>query len=434
MCVYSCVDFLALMAIAKFYLRARADKDGNIPVKNVPLELNYSFNGTRLQYYTGQNIDAKYYVTDYFKTPGKSPIKKSAPNSEVINENLQIIKSLVERFHSDCRIKGHAPSVVDFRKMLDKHLKGKAHNPNAQIQVVPLLDQFLSHTQISKAHNTYRNTTSAVNHLKEFLEISKKTTVTTDKVDQNFIDDFRLFLVRKDQKNNTVVKNLARIRAFTTWLTDRGLKIQNLKFDLKENDIEVIYLSVSELDLLRKSVLIDEKLIRVRDVFVFGCYTGMRYGDIQALKKTDVYDDFIKFLIQKDGSTTNHSIPLVEETRSILLKYQNCPGDFALPCLSNQKMNQALKLLMQFIGLKDKVTIAIKGGDGIITRVVKEKWELITCHTSRKTFTTFALSKGMGEAFIKSITGHSKNSKSFAKYYAVSDDLKQKEMNKLFEI
>ncbi|WP_407428810.1 tyrosine-type recombinase/integrase [Arcticibacter sp.] len=422
------------MAIPKFYLRARADKDGNIPVKNVQLELNYSFNGKRLQYYTGQNIDSKYYVTDYFKTPGKLPIKKTAPNAEVINQNLQIIKGYVEQFHTDCKQKGIAPTVDDFRKMLDRRLKGKDINSVQHNEILPLLDQFLGYIKSNKANNTHRNTTSAVNHFKAFLQTKRLNNITTDKFDQSVLDAFRMFLIKKEQKNNTMVKNLARIRAFTTWVGDKGMKVPALKFELKENDIEVIYLTDAELELLKSFDITDYKLNRVRDVFVFGCYTGMRYGDIQSLQKTDVYNDYIKFLIQKDGSTKNHSIPLIELTKNILFKYKDTPGKLALPCLSNQKMNQAIKALMKLVGLNTKITIATKRGDGKIIREIKEKWELITCHTSRKTFTTMTLSKGMGEAFIKSITGHSKTSKSFAKYYEVSDELKRQEMSKVFDL
>src|SRR5690606_22010734 len=152
----------------------------------------------------------------------------------------------------------------------------------------------------------------------------------------------------------------------------------------------VIVLSEREIDQLRDFDLEDQRLIKVRDVFLFGCFTGMRYGDIKALQKTDVFENDLRFLIQKKGNTTNHSIPILPETRRILEKYKDYPGTQALPCMSNQKMNKYLKDLMMEVGIDEEITIAEKGGTGKITRVVKKKWELITCHTSRKTFTTMA--------------------------------------------
>ena len=316
--------------------------------------------------------------------------------------------------------------------MLDSKFKGKQSEQDHQQTLVELIDRFSEYMRVNRGYNTYRNTNSALNHLKAFLKIKKNLKASPDHIDQDLYDNFRIYLISLRQKNNTVVKHLTRFRVFTNWLNERGYTLSTIKYELKENDIEVIVLSEKEIDLLRDFELEDQRLIKVRDVFLFGCFTGMRYGDILALQKTDVFESDLRFLIQKKGNTTNHSIPILPDTRRILDKYKDYPGSQALPCMSNQKMNQHLKELMRTVGIDEEVTVAEKSGNGQINRLVKKKWELITCHTSRKTFTTMALSRGMGEAIIKEITGHSKNSKAFAKYYAVSDELKQKEMMKVF--
>lgn len=421
------------MAIPKFYLKRRANENGSLPEKDIPIELNYSFNGRRLQYYTGLSTDARYFISDYFKT-GKLPIKKAAPNSEYINDSLSIIRKYVEEFHLQCKHTGHAPTVQDFRDMLDVKLKGKGVVANEINRAKDAIQPFLDYTESNLAYNTYRNTKSALNHLSNFLHISRNTQLQIEDINQDIYEKFRAYLIKLGHKNNTVVKHLNRFKAFRTWLKEQGYSMLPIKSSLRENDIEVIVLTETELEQLKSAEFPDERSNKVRDVFIFGCYTSLRYGDILKLKKSDISKDGIRFLIEKQGGTVTHLVPLAPESRRILEKYKNYPGEQALPCYTNQKMNQYLKAVMLAAGLTEKITVAEKSGSGTIKRVVKEKWELITCHTSRKTFTTLALSKGMPEAVIKSITGHSKTSKAFSKYYTVSDKLKEQEMKKLFDL
>lgn len=91
-----------------------------------------------------------------------------------------------------------------------------------------------------------------------------------------------------------------------------------------------------------------------------------------------------------------------------------------------------MKEVAKIVGLNSTVTIAEKTAYGNVREVEYTKSDLVTCHISRKSFITIALTLGMPEAVIKSISGHSKNSKAFSKYYHVVDDLKYQEMSRIF--
>ena len=83
-------------------------------------------------------------------------------------------------------------------------------------------------------------------------------------------------------------------------------------------------------------------------------------------------------------------------------------------------------------GLTDKIEIASKDAFGIINKQHFFKYELVSCHTSRKSFITIAMTLGMPESTIVSITGHAKGSKAFHKYYDVVNQTKFEQMNKIF--
>jgi integrase len=91
----------------------------------------------------------------------------------------------------------------------------------------------------------------------------------------------------------------------------------------------------------------EEALERVRDVFLFCCFTGLRYSDVAKLKRSDVKKGFIKVVTQKtvDGLI----IELNKYSQAILDKYKEIkfPKDKALPVISNEKSDEHLKRLGQ---------------------------------------------------------------------------------------
>jgi integrase len=115
-----------------------------------------------------------------------------------------------------------------------------------------------------------------------------------------------------------------------------------------------------------------------------------------------------------------------------LAKYADWPGEEALPVISNQRMNNALKLICKEAGFDALVNIAEKQGNGRIVEKQHPLYELIGCHTCRKSFITISMRLGMQESVIKSISGHSKNSRAFTRYYDIVDGHKQAEMSRIF--
>jgi integrase len=432
------------MKQAKFYLESRKDKIGNQINEDVPIRLLFHFDGNRFEYYTQIRIgNAKNFNRDYFRT-GKSFIKANEPEASRKNQSLKRLKAKVEALYDDAIALGLTPTTTYLREKLDEQFKGKIVNSD-QKSVKEAFAEYLDYTLAEKSYRTWQKLNSTYNHLKKaYGEMFDK--LTFDEVNTAFINKFKQNLLntgyeskkeKTDYLNNTVVKYLQNIRKFLNWCKDeeRGYYTGNAKFEkLQENDINVIYLNLEEIKRLQNSLMPSETLHRVRDVFLFGCYTGLRYSDIVKLKKKDVLEDEIRFYITKDHQATWHRVPLVEQSRQILSKYKDLSGDKALPVLSAAKTNEYLKSVMKIAAFNEILTIREKKANGVLVEKEYQKWELITCHTSRKSFISFAVEASMPELEIKAITGHSKNSRAFAKYYEVSEDKKRKAMEKIFSV
>ena len=171
-----------------------------------------------------------------------------------------------------------------------------------------------------------------------------------------------------------------------------------------------------------------ERLKQVRDVFCFGCFTGMRYSDILVLKPEHLHEDFIRYRIVKTGE--NNMIPLNQYSKQIVNKYKGKLGDKCLPVISEQNTNDYLKELFKKIKLNRNVQkVSFQGAKSI--KVTAPLSEVITFHISKKTFMTNFLAKGGSLLTAMAITGN-KDFKTAKRYYKVVDSLKSDEMAKVF--
>lgn len=411
----------------KYHLQSLKDKNGNLV--DSPILLLFSVNGKRLQYYSGVRVPEKYKP----KKPGKYPFSNDMPGAYEAKIKLDSLVRHAFTIESELIKSGEPQTVEIFKERIDALYKGKV--PVTKVSTIPSIEMciadYLERAKNIKAYNTFRNNQTNMNHFREFLGKRARALTLAD-INDEMIEEFKDFL-REGRLNNTVVKAIQVLRTF---LQDALKKKHISTIPLMEtgtpNNITVIHLSHQEVMNMAYTPMPSPSLERVRDFFVFGCFTGMRYSDIATLRKSNVFSDHIKVFIKKSGATQSLTIPLVEMSKLILEKYKNMPGEFAIKALSNQKTNDRLKEVAELAGLTSTVTIAHKDAFGKVTEVEQRKCELITCHTSRKSFITIAMTLGMPESVIMSITGHTKGSKAFTKYFDVVNQTKFEQMAKTF--
>jgi integrase len=197
------------------------------------------------------------------------------------------------------------------------------------------------------------------------------------------------------------------------------------KFKASEDEIEVIYLTIEELMTLFNHDFESPRLNHVRDVYCFGCFTGLRFSDIKQLRVSNVFEDHLLLNIQKT-KTIGQNIPLNNYAQKILSRYKDTIY-VPLPVISSQKFNKYIKECCEIAKIDTPTSITRYVGQKRIDKLVP-KYEVITSHTARKTFVTNSLILGMKEMVVRNITGHKKE-ETFRKYVKIAEDFKKNEMD-----
>lgn len=202
----------------------------------------------------------------------------------------------------------------------------------------------------------------------------------------------------KEMRNSTIGKQLSFLKWFLRWSFKQGMHSNNaydtFKPKLKDTQKKIIFLTWEELNRLREFKIPPTKqaLERVRDVFLFQCFTGLRYSDVYNLRRSDTKGDHIEVTTVKTSDSL--IIELNKHSKAILEKYQEVEfeHDKALPVITNQKMNEYLKELAELAGINEPVRQTYYKGNE--RDEVTPKYALLGTHAGRRTFIYNALALG----------------------------------------
>ncbi len=419
--MYKYIHFM--ITEAKFYLEKRKSKEtGKLIDINVPIFLFYSFEGKRLQYFTGYRVDAALWDGKQMK------VKRGFENASDINRELGKLKTKVEGIHDTAKVLGEQLSLEDFRD----RIKGEKPNKNKK-GYAECLQEYLKSSELTKVDRTLTTKKSSYNAIQEFAD-EKKIRLEFKNITQEFYNAFLTYCFNeKNYKNGYTGKLIKDLKSFLSWATEAGYN-SNLDFKKKSfkkltEEPEIIYLTYEELMKLYKHKFKKQShWEHVRDLFCFGCFTGMRFSDIMNLAPEHIQKDFITFRVVK--TTQNNTIPLNPYSKKLLEKYKGKFLNRCFPLISESETNAYLKELFADIGLKRKVQkVNFQGAKRI--SVTLPLCEAITFHISKKTFMTNFLAKGGSLITAMAITGN-KDFKTAKRYFKVVDSLKADEMSKVF--
>lgn len=304
-------------------------------------------------------------------------------------------------------------------KAPNEQIKELIKNPVREITVRDVGELFLEHI---------RNTGSPAKHSRYTTIIDRLHTIapqlTWGDINMKLYDKILKWYHANDYGVNTIGRHITYFKTFFTWAAQRGylkdLQFQNFKSFSRES--EVIYLNETELQQVATAPMKTDQLDRVRDLFVFMCYTGLRHSDAVSLRPAHFHEN----MVVKTSIKTNDPdmvIPLVGHSLRIAEKYQ-----YQLPKISSQKMNDNLRKIGEAAGIDKPTATTAHKASGKVERILP-KYELMTSKMARKTFVTLSLQKGMPADVIMSITGHKKH-EVMRKYLKVANTLKFKEMGK----
>ena len=266
--------------------------------------------------------------------------------------------------------------------------------------------------------------------LQDFEE-SKDVKLNFNQIDKNFYNAFINYCTnKKKHSTNTLSRNIGLFKTFMNWAVlnryTYKLDFQEFKNIKKEITDEVALSKEQVVEIFNFEFRNNERLERVRDLFVFGCFTGMRYSNYSKIKKNDILDNHIKVRDVKDNSK-QLNIPLNDYSSYLLKKY-----DYLLPKISNQKFNEYIKEVIKKVGYTEDIKKTSKVGNEII-ETVTPFYTRISSHTARRSFITIMKTKKVPDKIIMGFTGH-KSLEVFNQYYKPNDIEKVDFMQDVFKM
>ena len=243
---------------------------------------------------------------------------------------------------------------------------------------------------------TFSRWERCVTYLEEFMTLTRsEKDIPIKDVTKGFIQDFEHFLrMSKECANNTTVrylrylKNVLQYALANKWISEDPFSGKRFK----RTKAERTFLTEPE---LQRMMALDLKAFprieTVRDTFVFCCFTGLAFIDIQTLKRSDISTDAEgNMWIRKKREKTDELsvIPLLEVPRKLIEKYKGHPKvmleDVVLPVISNQRNNAYLKELADLAKINRH----------------------LTSHIARHTFATVSLNNHVPIESISKMLGH----------------------------
>lgn len=441
-CKFGCINQnLQSMNIKRniiFTLESRK-KDGVLIVENVPIRMRVNFASKRIEFTTGYRIDAAKWDSNKQRVRNGCTNKLKQSASE-INASLLGYYTEVQEIFKKFEVEEIMPTPEQIKeafnalhKPIEEEVKPRKPTPNTFYKV---FDDFVRDCgqQNDWTDSTYEKFAAVKNHLMNFCD-----GLTFDFFDEKGLNDYVTYLRDvKEMRNSTIGKQLSFLKWFLRWAFKKGVH-QNNAYDsykpkLKSTQKKIIFLTWEELNKLREFEIPATKqaLDRVRDVFLFQCFTGLRYSDVFNLRRSDIKGDHIEVTTVKTSDSL--IIELNNHSKAILDKYKDVAfeDDKVLPVITNQKMNDYLKELAELAGIDEPVRQTYYRGNERIDEVTP-KYALLGTHAGRRTFICNALALGIPPQVVMKWTGHS-DYKAMKPYIDIADDIKANAMSKFNQL
>ena len=337
------------------------------------------------------------------------------------NKNANSINAILQKEKSE--IQKQLDNLIFANKIISKEAIlpflsfGKMKKSSAEAAIFNTYDFYINSIKNHLSKSTIKNHSILKRDLKIFCE-KYKYSLTFESCNSIFYNQYVQYLVhdRKNQNSN-IDKLTTQLKTFLNWASENGYNnnLQDKKFKAPGGGTKEIF-SLSKEDLkLIENFEAPAAFVKIKDIFLFECYTGLRYSDIQKLRPENVKDNKIELVTVK--TKQNLFIPLHTKAQNILVA--NGGQDYSFPQISNQNMNKQLKKFAQLAKLDEEIIYHEYKGNQRIEKK-KKKFQLISTHTGRHTFITISLLLGIDPETVKKITGHT-TFKSFEKYIHYND-------------
>lgn len=390
----------------QFFIRdCRIKKDGSVTI-----EVKITINGKRSFFSTGKNITAE----NWDKV--KQIAKGKSEESQNINNFLKALKNRLYEKEVELMERGYIVTA--------ELLKDSYFNKVDSLKEKTLLEVFIEHNE-DQAKNVGNGVAKATHWIsvytlrlvKEYmLQKYERNDIYLRELNLNFIQSFHTFLkIDKGMKQNSATKYLKQLKKIINIAVSNSYMTFNpfATYKIEREPVEIDFLDEEE---LRKIINFDTpipRLEKAKDMFLFGCFTGLSYIDIKTLapehfEKDSVGRIWIKKRREKTGILAR--IPLLPIAKLILDKYKG--NDKLLPIQDPADINKYLKDIAILCNINKRICF----------------------HTSRHTFaSTVTLANNISIEVVSKMLGHT-NTRMTSHYAKLIDESIGSQMDKLTDL
>lgn len=371
------------MAVLFWLKKQKTDENGKAPIY-----CRITINGLRSEFSTGKKIEPGYWIVEATK------VDKKSPDAISINEDLEIVKGdLRKTYNQLTAVQNHVTAEI-----VKNAYTGKGH------EVKTILDVFkVQLTKLEKAVAAKKASLKTKQRLQNIHNKFKAFLKHEYKVSDKPLVEFKAslgeelkeyFSIECNYCDNTAYKYISIIKELFDYAVDKEWLEKNpiKKFKCPYKNPHRKVLTMIELEQMMSAKMTNPFLERVRDIYIFSCFTGYAYKEVNMLTKDNIIvgmdgNKWISLIREKADEP--ELVPLLPVPLQILEKYKDDvwanANNKLLPVRSNQKYNQNLKQVA-----KD-------------CKINKH----LTTHTARHTFaTTVTLENDVPLETVSKLLGH----------------------------
>lgn len=368
--------------ICSIIRRNRSDDAGHAPVY-----LRITYDGRRAE------ISIKVFVDPAKWLPARGRVKGSTEEARRQNASIETFEFKAREIYNKYILNGKPFSAATIKN----ELLGISENQHFLIQQVEKhVTEMESRIGRGYAVGTVKNWKVTLGHLKEFIRaIYHADDLPLRDLDLSFLHKLDYYASTTwSCRANATLKHIQRLRKIVTkafrenWIEKEPFA----EFKGKYEKTRRTFLTQEELDRIENKEITMPRLIRVRDIFLFSCYTGLAYVDVVKLTPSDVVVGIDKkkwIYTNRTKTGTKSNVPLLPNAISIIEKYSadaQATGRL-LPVITNIKTNAYLKEIADICGIQKNLTF----------------------HMARHTFaTTITLTNGVPIETVSNMLGHTK--------------------------
>jgi site-specific recombinase XerD len=331
-----------------------------------------------------------------------SDTKKKAEIMKTLRDKLSVVRDAVY-WLKDNEQEVSRKSIMDIANRSEEGKSGASQ----RISLNNLFTFFLKNKEQSGAtENTLKAYRIAMKFVQS-LEKDRGKIIYTDDIANKIADEIRRYAISKGLSNNSIKNYASRISNVlqTAWHHDLIDSFERSRFlhiatkNLQVINVEKIAITGEEYGKLYNMEMEDKDFDVVRRAFLFSCISGIRYNDLKSCKHRNIVSGHLNFVSSK--RKVRVSMPVTDLHLSLIFRGND--EDYLFPDLPTEP-TWKLKQLGRKIGMYEKSLVFHTSGANVIEKEV-ERWERLSFHVSRHTFSTMLQLVGIPEMVWTSLMG-----------------------------